>query len=148
MIFSGVSSISTGLRVQEHTPSAVSTSRGLNPGKQQASEDRYQPVARRACTPVDEGEQTAYGYGKTRDSAMSNARLRMCAPDQSGARKPVSVNLQCEEEKQYIRVPVPGNPLKFTREERPSTWNCSGTFRCDRPREDCSNGGSSRGVRQ
>lgn len=128
-------------------PSASGTAVAQGSPSTQPAQDRYVPnTTRPDCPTVDEGVLKGFGVGPTRSAAESNSRA-WCSPDPVGARKAVSVNYDCVEKKQYAKVPVPGNPLKFTQEERPPIWECSVTYRCDRPKMVCSSGPGT-GVRQ
>jgi hypothetical protein len=146
-----VSSTTQGLATPGNVATDVSSAAAAASSPQTASSAQQSPSPvpsytpttgdSRMCRNVDDGEKKGYGYGPTRDSAEQKASAGMCIN-----RGPILISMQCREEKQTMKVPVPGNPLKFTQEERPSIWHCSSTFRCQQPKQVCE--GSSRGVRQ
>lgn len=96
-----------------------------------------------SCRDVDDGQKKAWKRTKERASAQRTveAMARQACMHRGGYQ---GLSTQCKPHQEKRRVPVPGNPLKFTTEMGPKNWECLATYRCAQPKRLCEPGGAVR----
>ncbi len=96
-----------------------------------------------SCRDVDDGQKKVWKRAPQRASVERTveAMARQACMHRGGHQ---GFAKRCKPHREKRRVPVPGNPLKFTVEMGPQSWECEATFRCAQPKRVCEAAGAVR----